>query len=817
MSTLHDNALYDDPVDDGEAFDALMRPDEDEDALQALAARRVKARRKKVAESDAIRKTVTGMLDSEGSALLFGEDEPEGSANNGPLVAEMEREHLQAIFNPLHNARQIAKELTLLEDHLIQPPQHCPDCIRKHLLRAEAYADEAMGLDEEGSFVDTFGDVQQALRGVSREYLQVGTDRKGRQALAQRVRKVRKAMSKMGFSSVLDSKMHGDAPAQPRVSEQADKAFGVKRGRSRKRALAYRGLDPRTWFSESSPSPSGDPIAKTVGSGGVTLSTAYTAPRKDVQELQFLLKRYGLLDDADGVYGPSTEAAVKAVQRAASLPQTGKFDTGLYELIFRADLTKAGTGSDLTFGPDALSRGAEIMRFEKAQQVLVDVGLLSDTKRNLEKGELGPYTEAALKNFLSSVGRAPDVPSKTVGTSRIADKPTVQVVLDAANIASVKASPLALERVPEVSPQAARGYLVGAGLLWPGEQEGGLDDVLRAALRDYQCIHGLSESGSLDAATSAALLNGGKLAAAASRVRAEPGGMVVDEGGTSYLRPWSKLSRKPPATVPGTSAVLLSMTVEDAQGRLNRAGASPSLVMDGKFGKGTRSALQAFQRAAGLPLTGSLDQPTIRALLDENTLARVKASRVAPPSLPVPPPASPNTGPSLTSSPYVAPTAPPALPKGPALPPDYAPDPTGSNATAFRAKFPQLGPEIEALMARERQIRSLARYGGALDDMEISRVAKAWWSLSKRTSDPWPAMHGAWLAGKAGNASLANQILSDVSQRFTGTPAGEAASSALASLPEAKSPIETLREAAPYLAAGAGVLLVVNLMFRGDR
>ena len=801
MSTLHDNALYDDPVDDGEAFEALMRPDEDEEALQALAAQRVKARRKKAAESNAIRKTITGMLDSEGSALLFGEDEPEGSANNGPLVAEMEREHLQAIFNPLHNARQIAKELTLLEDHLIQPPQHCPDCIRKHLLRAEAYADEAMGLDEEGSFVDTFGDVQQALRGVSREYLQVGTDRKGRQALAQRVRKVRKAMSKMGFSSVLDSKMHEDAPAQPRVSEQADKAFGVKRGRSRKRALAYRG-----WFPESPP---GDPIAKTVGSGGVTLSKVYKDPRKDVQDLQIVLKRWGLLDDTDGVYGPSTEASVRAVQRAASLPQTGMFDKSLYELIFRGDRD------------DVLFLAAEIMRFEKAQQVLVDVGLLSDTKRNLEKGELGSYTQIAFENFLDRLGKTPNVPSRTVGTFRIADKSTVQDVLNPENIKTVRASSRVRERVPEVSPQDARRRLVRAGLLWPGEEVGGEGNDLRAALSDYQRIHGLPESGSLDAATSAALLDGGKLEAAASRVRAEPGGMAAEQAfymdGTSSLRPWSKLSRKPPATVPGTSTLLLSMTVEDAQGRLNRAGASPSLVMDGKFGKGTRSALQAFQRAAGLPLTGSLDQPTMRALSDENTLARVKASRAAPPSLPVPPPASPNTGPSLTSSPYVAPTAPPALPKGPALPPDYAPDPTGSNATAFRAKFPQLGPEIEALMARERQIRSLARYGGVFDDMEISRVAKAWWSLSKRTNDPWPAMHGAWLAGKAGNASLANQILSDVSQRFTGTPAGEAASSALASLPEAKSPIETLREAAPYLAAGAGALLVVSLLFRGDR
>jgi hypothetical protein len=156
------------------------------------------------------------------------------------------------------------------------------------------------------------------------------------------------------------------------------------------------------------------------------------------------------------------------------------------------------------------------------------------------------------------------------------------------------------------------------------------------------------------------------------------------------------------------------------------------------------------------------------------------------------------------------------LPKGPALPADYAPDPTGSNATAFRAKFPQFGPEIDALMVRERQIRSLARYG-ALDDLQINALAKDWWSLSKRTNDPWPAMHAAWLAGKSGNARLAGQILSDASRRFVGTPAGEAASAALASIPEGKDTLETLREAAPYLAAGAGVLLMAGLLFRGDR
>jgi hypothetical protein len=171
---------------------------------------------------------------------------------------------------------------------------------------------------------------------------------------------------------------------------------------------------------------------------------------------------------------------------------------------------------------------------------------------------------------------------------------------------------------------------------------------------------------------------------------------------------------------------------------------------------------------------------------------------------------------AAAQAPATTPVATAPSPARATLPPDYAPDPTGSNATTFRAKFPQFGPEIDALMVRERQIRSLARYG-ALDDMQISTLAKDWWSLSRRTGDPWPAMHAAWLAGKAGNARLASQILNDASRRFVGTPAGEAASSALASLPEGKDALETLREAAPYLAAGAGVLVVAGLLFRGDR
>lgn len=45
------------------------------------------------------------------------------------------------------NIRQAVKELLLLERHLTDKAQRCPDCIAKHVLTFEALVDEAKGLD----------------------------------------------------------------------------------------------------------------------------------------------------------------------------------------------------------------------------------------------------------------------------------------------------------------------------------------------------------------------------------------------------------------------------------------------------------------------------------------------------------------------------------------------------------------------------------------------------------------------------------------------------------------------------------------------
>jgi hypothetical protein len=54
---------------------------------------------------------------------------------------------LRPLQEPAFNLREVAKHLILLEDHLLHADRRCPDCIWKHLLTAEAFADEADTLD----------------------------------------------------------------------------------------------------------------------------------------------------------------------------------------------------------------------------------------------------------------------------------------------------------------------------------------------------------------------------------------------------------------------------------------------------------------------------------------------------------------------------------------------------------------------------------------------------------------------------------------------------------------------------------------------
>tara|TARA_Y100000310_G_scaffold127207_1_gene126252 strand:- start:1991 stop:2428 length:438 start_codon:yes stop_codon:yes gene_type:complete len=98
------------------------------------------------------------------------------------------------IMSPLFNFREVAKQMLLLEDHLLHGSKHCLDCIRKHLMTIEAFAEEATTLDKKQSYVTT----SELLAGTARRWIvRVTEDGSGYHELAQEIRVVRKELVKL--------------------------------------------------------------------------------------------------------------------------------------------------------------------------------------------------------------------------------------------------------------------------------------------------------------------------------------------------------------------------------------------------------------------------------------------------------------------------------------------------------------------------------------------------------------------------------------------------------------------------------------------
>ncbi len=121
---------------------------------------------------------------------------PHGTVSVAPAPAE--KEPMMSIFEPSHNGREIAKQLVLLEDHIITPPRHCPDCIRKHLLTAEALAEEAVGLARQQQDRRYFQGIAREVRDLSRGYVA----KADRGELQQAAREIRKRLSKHSFDAI---------------------------------------------------------------------------------------------------------------------------------------------------------------------------------------------------------------------------------------------------------------------------------------------------------------------------------------------------------------------------------------------------------------------------------------------------------------------------------------------------------------------------------------------------------------------------------------------------------------------------------------
>ena len=108
---------------------------------------------------------------------------------------KLRRQGAQALIrreltDPMFNLREIAKQMTLLEDHLSHPYKVCQDCIRKHLLSIEAFAEEASAMATEGESLTI--KLSEALAEQARKWTTQIADGASLKAVGEEVRQCRK-------------------------------------------------------------------------------------------------------------------------------------------------------------------------------------------------------------------------------------------------------------------------------------------------------------------------------------------------------------------------------------------------------------------------------------------------------------------------------------------------------------------------------------------------------------------------------------------------------------------------------------------------
>ncbi len=121
--------------------------------------------------------------------------------NNTTVVASKNcsscsNEKLLPILEPLHNMREISKQIILLEDHLFQKSKRCEDCICKHFLTIEALSEEAITLDKEKQHRDYLETLPDRIRTIQKMYL---SKKKDTCDVAQELRNIRKEMMVKSF------------------------------------------------------------------------------------------------------------------------------------------------------------------------------------------------------------------------------------------------------------------------------------------------------------------------------------------------------------------------------------------------------------------------------------------------------------------------------------------------------------------------------------------------------------------------------------------------------------------------------------------
>lgn len=336
------------------------------------------------------------------------------------------------------------------------------------------------------------------------------------------------------------------------------------------------------------------PAARTAAATAV-VGLRRGASGASVRDLQTRILATGLVlgGGADGMFGPSTERAVKLVQRVNGLPETGVVDARTAQVL---GVGSGGASSPATPAPAAprgpvLQYGSQGNAVRRVQQLLIKAG-----QRVIggADGVFGARTRKAVQLFQ----RAQRLP-----TTGIVDART-----DAALVAAAAAGPSA-SPAPTAPASSTSGYvglrigsvgpavkkiqqaIMATGMTVRGGADGVFGQGTHNALVVYQRTNGLNPSGVIDAATARLM---GLLSGSGNTSGGSTGGGPAAAGFAQYDERGSR--------------------VVALQKALIRAGIVVPGGADGMFGSGTAGAIMKFQRAKGLRVTGKVDQATATAL-----------------------------------------------------------------------------------------------------------------------------------------------------------------------------------------------------------
>ena len=226
----------------------------------------------------------------------------------------------------------------------------------------------------------------------------------------------------------------------------------------------------------------------------------------NVKKLQKELIKYGFRLDkygADGIFGPETQAALKALQREIGVAETGIMDEAT-KAALKTDEALQKLREHASKGISIGARGEDIKKLQKNLNKY-----LGESDQLIVDGIFGPKTEAAIKKLQKELGIA------QTG------------VFDQATRNAIKTKKILLMSVKDLNKELKEGMkgadvkklqqeLIKGGYLDKGMADGIYGPKTREAVKKLQKSLGIKETGEWDKATQIAVHNAQEMTRAAN-------------------------------------------------------------------------------------------------------------------------------------------------------------------------------------------------------------------------------------------------------------------------------------------------------------